>query len=71
MALPFFIFWALIILGRGELGWRGVGVCVVIWGLLLAGFLYLNISPQLFVAAQAFFDCILILVIFKGDIVIR
>jgi len=33
--------------------------------------MYAGISPYVFVAVQSLFDCILILVIFKGDINVR
>ena len=69
--LPFVIFWVIIFLARGELGWRGVATCIGIWLALLIAFMYAGISPYLFVAAQALLDCILIMVIFKGDIRIR
>ena len=59
------------VLCRRDLGWRGVAICVGIWAGLLAGFIYLDISGYLFVTAQALLDCILILIIFKGDIRIR
>ena len=71
MALPFLVFWAIIFLARRELGWRGVSICIGIWAALFLGFTYVGISPYVFVAAQALFDCILILVVFKGDISIR
>jgi len=71
MVFPFLVFWAILFVARKELGWRWIGVCVGLWCLLLSGFMYLGISPYLFVAAQALLDCILILAIFKGDIRIR
>jgi hypothetical protein len=71
MGLPFFIFWVLIFLGRSELGWRGAGIAVGIWLGLLIGFVASGLSPYLFVSAQALLDCILILVVFHGDIRIR
>ena len=71
MLLPFLIFWVVIFLARHELGRRGVVICVSIWVGLRLGFMYMDISPYLFVAAQSLLDCILILVVFKGDIPIR
>jgi hypothetical protein len=69
--VPFLIFWIILFVARGDLGWRGIALCVGIWLALLVGFIYAGISPYLFVTAQAALDCILILVIFKGDIRIR
>ena len=71
MALPFFIFWVLILICRRDLGWRGVGICVAIWIGLLVGVITLGTSGYIFIAAQALLDCVLILIIFKGDIRIR
>jgi hypothetical protein len=71
MLLPFLIFWAIIFFARRELGWRGVVICIAVWVALLLGFMYMGISPYGFVAAQALLDCILILVIFKGNIFTR
>ena len=68
---PFLIFWILIFLGRRDLGWRGAAVCIGIWLAPLIAFMYAGISPYVFVAVQSLFDCILILVVFKGDINIR
>ena len=65
------VFWLIVFLARGELGWRGIATCVGIWLALLIGFIYAGISPYLFMTAQALLDCILIVVIFKGDIPIR
>ncbi len=71
LLLPFLVFWVIIFLARHELGWRGSAIAVAIWLGLLIGFTYLGISPYIFVAAQALMDCILIIVIFSGDIRIR
>ncbi len=69
--VPFMVFWLIVFLARGELGWRGIATCVGIWLALLIAFIYAGISPYLFVTAQALLDCILIVVVFKGDIRIR
>ena len=71
MLLPFLIFWILVFVSRQELGWRWALIIVAIWLGLLLGFMYSGTSAYVFVAAQALLDCILILVIFKGDIPIR
>ena len=71
MALPYIVFWGLLWFARRELGWRGVAIFVGIWAGLLAACIYSGLSPYVFVAAQAVLDCILILVIFKGDIRVR
>jgi hypothetical protein len=71
MLIPFILFWVLIFLGREELGVKGGLIAVAIWAALLIGFVALNVSPYIFVSAQAMFDVVLILIIFGGDIKIR
>jgi hypothetical protein len=71
MIIPFVGFWILLFFGRSDLGFKGVLFCIALWVGLLAGFIYLDIEPYYFTAAQAFIDVILILIIFKGDIRIR
>jgi hypothetical protein len=53
MALPFVVFWFIIFFARHELGWRNVAICVAIWSGLLAAILHGDLSPYIFVAAQA------------------
>jgi len=71
MLIPFALFWVLIFMGRGELGFKGVGFCIALWVGLLFGFMRLELSSYWFVAAQALIDAILIIVIFGGEIRIR
>ncbi|MHC4532991.1 MAG: hypothetical protein ACYS6K_03475 [Planctomycetota bacterium] len=71
MWLPFIGFWVLVFTGRGELGFKGITFCIVLWFCLLFGFVKLSLPPYCFVAAQALVDAILIIVIFGGDIRIR
>ena len=71
LSMPFYIFWLLLCLCRGELGWKGIAVCVAIWVALLAGCLQPGWPPYLFVAAQAILDAVLILILLGGDIRIR
>jgi hypothetical protein len=68
LALPFVGFWLLMYLGRDELGLKGILISVVIWGAILLGVLFFEVSPYLFVSAQAILDVILLIVIFGGDI---
>jgi hypothetical protein len=71
LSLPFWIFWILVFVARGELGLKGVFLAVAVWGALLAGSLTTDIPGYVFAAAQALLDIVLILVIFGGDIRIR
>ena len=70
MAIPFLVFWIILIISRQELGCRNVMLCIVLWILLFAGFMFLEISVY-FVVAQVICDAILILILFGGDIRIR
>ncbi len=71
MIIPFIAFWMLIFIGRSELGFKGISFCIVLWVVLLLGFVKLSLPSYWFVAAQALIDAILIVVIFGGDIRIR
>jgi hypothetical protein len=63
-SLPFYIFWALIWFGRGELGWRGVLAAIGVWVALLVGCIYFGPPASYwFLAAQALLDIVLLLVI--------
>ena len=63
MAIPFIVFWVLILTGRKELGIKGVLFCIVLWIGLLLGFMILGVSPYFFVAAQALIDAVLLIFI--------
>jgi hypothetical protein len=69
MALLFF--WVIIFIGREELGLKGVITCIVIWFALLFGCRMLGLSLYCFTALQLFFDIILVLIIFGGDVKFR
>ena len=68
---PFVAFWILILVGRSELGLKGVLSCVAIWVGLFLGFMYLDLSSYFFVAAQALLDVVIVLIIFGADTRIR
>ena len=64
-------FWVLLFVGREELGWKGIGAFVALWG---AGWLALrrvSMGPFWFMAVVAVLDVFLVLIIFKGDVRIR
>lgn len=71
MIVPMIVFWVLMVLGRSELGWKGVTFCVSLWLGLLLVLSYFGISPYVFIGVQALLDITLIIVIFGGDITIR
>ena len=71
MSIPFVVFWLLVFLGRGELGFKGVLLAVAVWGALLAGLMATSLPPYFLVAAQVVLDVVLILVVFGRDVRIR
>ena len=71
LSLPFFIFWALIILARHELTLKAIAIFILIWTALLACSINLDLSPYPFIIAQTLLDITLILLIFGSDIKIR
>ena len=69
MIIPLLLFWILLFLGREELGFKGIIICIVIWlGLLLGTCLTTGVFLYFFVAGNALFDIMLLLIIFGGDI---
>ena len=68
MLIPFGIFWLLLFLARGELGFRGVAICAAIGAALLAGILFSGLPWPYFVVVQVVLDVVLILKVFGVDI---
>jgi hypothetical protein len=68
MGLPFWIFLGLLFFARHDLGWKWVGFLLALVVALFIGFVYAGLNAYVFIAALAVLDCILILVLFKGDI---
>ena len=68
---PLAAFWALIFIGRSELGFKGVVFCILLWLGLLVGCTMLSLPSYWFTVAQALIDIVLIIIIFGGDIRIR
>lgn len=73
MIIPFLVFWILIIWSffDGDLHPTEAGACVLVWFVLLVGFIFLQISPLWFVLPTVVLDVILILKIFGSDIELR
>ena len=69
--IPLATFWALIFIGKSELGFKGVVFWILLWLGLLVGFMMLNLPSYWFTAAQALIDAVLIIIIVGGDIRIR
>ena len=69
--LPFVLFWALLFIGRRELGLKWVVVCIGIWAGLWLGSLYLEWPSYIFVAGQVLLDIVLLIVVTGGDFRIR
>ena len=70
MLIPLIAFFVLIIAGLWlqELSAKGALIFLVVWGVGLAGFGFLGIQRNFFVAVEALFDIILILKIFGQDL---
>jgi len=66
--IPFFAFWVLLILGRNELGVKGIAIFVAVWAAAYVVFVLLGLQPALYVTALAIIDIVLVLVVFKGDV---
>jgi hypothetical protein len=66
MAIPFAIFWVVLLAGRKELRWKGVLVFVALWMSLLIGSQALGLDPHFFIAAMSLLDVVLITVIYIG-----
>jgi len=69
--LPFIMFWAVLFIGRGELGLRWIVVCITIWVALLLGSGYLGYPSYIFVMGQVVLDIVLLIILTGGDIRIR
>lgn len=70
MAIPFILFWVLLVLGREELGLKGIGIAVLVWAALFSGLVLTGLSPFWFTPAMAIVDIVLLLYTF-GDIKIH
>jgi len=70
MIAAFAAFWALLYLGREELGFKGIVIAIVISLGLMVGSVTID-APSLFVSAQALLDVALLLIVFGGDVKIR
>ena len=69
--VPLIAFWILIFVGRNELEWKGMFIAVAIWAALWMTFKMIGLNSYYFIVAQAVIDCILIIIIFGGDVRIR
>jgi len=69
MIIPLLLFWILLFLGREELGFKGIIICIVVWlGLLLGACLTAGMLPYFFIAGNALLDIVLLIIIFGGDV---
>ena len=64
MAVPFAVFWVVIVAGRKELGWKGIAVFIAIWTALLLACMALKADRHFFIAGQAILDVVLISAIY-------
>jgi len=71
MVVAFVVFVALLVLGRDELGLRGIATAIIASLMCLAVVAGFGGSAVLSVAGQAIIDVVLVLVVFGGDVKIR
>ena len=71
MAIALLLFFALLIVGRSELGIRGIAICISLASVVIAVILLAGLSLILLGVAAAILDIGLIFYIFGGDIPIR
>ncbi len=71
--LPLFTFFFLIVAGLylGDLNVKRAMIFVGVWGVARAGFGFFDLSPYFCVVVEVLLDCVLILMIFGGDLTIR
>lgn len=72
-ALPLFAFFFLIVAGLylGDLNVKRAMIFVGVWVVARAGFGFFDLSPYFCVVVDVLLDCVLILMIFGGDLTIR
>jgi hypothetical protein len=65
------LFVVLLVVGREELGLKGVGLCLLIVAGMIGCCSYCRVSSYLLITLMALMDIVLLLVIFGSDIRIR
>jgi hypothetical protein len=66
MAVPFAIFWVVLLAGRRELGWRGSLIFIGIWAALLFGVVALGLDSHFFIAGESLLDVVLVATVYIG-----
>lgn len=71
--IPFIAFWVLLLAGvlLQELEIKTAVIFLAIWVVGLVAFFLLGLSRNYYVIVEAFLDCVIILMIFKGDTRVR
>lgn len=71
MAFALLLLVALLIVGRSELGFKGIAICVLLFAILIGVLTASGLPPVLLATGAAIFDIGLILYILGADIPIR
>ncbi len=68
LLIPFLLFWFLLYFGRGELGIRGILICIGAWLAIVVVFVFPGWPRVLSIAGMALFDIFLVVKAFGGDV---
>jgi len=71
LSFPLMLLIGLLIVGRSELGVKGIATCVILFAALIALLMAFGLPPVLIATAAAVFDIVLIFVIFGADLPLR
>jgi hypothetical protein len=64
--IPLAVFWVMLLVGRKELGWKGVLAFILIWVALACAVQALGLNRYYFVAAESLLDVVLVSIIYLG-----
>jgi len=64
MAFALLLLVALLIVGRSELGVKGIAICIILFTALIGLLMVFGLPPVLMATAAAIFDIVLIFIIF-------
>ena len=65
------LFWALLLIGAAEIGWRACSVYAALWLVGYFGSSWLQSGGWLFLSYVALLDVALVFHVFKGDVQLR
>jgi hypothetical protein len=71
LIIAHFLFWALLLIGASEMGWRSRMIYVVLWLIGYAATSWLTTGSLIFLSYVALLDIALVFHVFQGDIQLR